>query len=262
MRCSVRGGRKVHPDAGDRSLPARMRALEDILAHLLGEIERAHASARSAEALAEQNERSLLAVAKAQAVLRGEPQAAATAGARHAGKAKRDRHGMHVVRVALIAAGTGAGMAWQWAVRSRAHKAVTGALAATVIGGATVAAPSLILGPPPPAPAAVVPAPHHHYRPSASPVPSQTVPALAAPARSRHHHGTSTAATSRAAPAPSASAAASPPAPVPSATATGIPTVLPSVPPTETPDPETDSTGGGGHGHGLLATVLDAFPLW
>src|SRR5215468_6216239 len=261
MRCSVRGGRKVHPDAGDRSLPARMRALEDILAHLLGEIERAHASARSAEALAEQNERSLLAVAKAQAVLRGDPPAVVAAGARHAGKAKRDRHGMHLVRGGALGAVAAGGL--RWFAQSRAHKAI-GSAALLAAAGGTVAAPSLMLGPPSPSPAAVVPSPHHHYRPAASPAPSSspvTVPPLAAPGRRRH--GTSTAASPGPSPVPSATAVASPPAPDPSATATGTPAVLPSTEPTDAGDGDPDPGGnGGGHGRGLLAAVLDVLPLW
>src|SRR5215468_4093418 len=100
MRCSVRGGRKVHPDAGDRSLPARMRALEDILAYLLAELEQGKTAWLGTQAMAERNREQLeqtrrlvTAVTTGLALANpGHPAAAAAAGARHAApvKAKRD----------------------------------------------------------------------------------------------------------------------------------------------------------------------------
>lgn len=227
----------VNQRAHEASLAARIRSLEDILDHLLNEIENAQSLALSNQAQIEHNAARLRDAARAEEILRRAFAAGGDdTGPRHA--ARRDRHGMHVVRGSALAAAAAAVGRWSW--RAGAHRAITSVALVAAAGSATVAAPSLMMGPPAPARAGIV-APHHHHRRLAAVLaPVAPGPGLAAHhARAHRPYDDDDAAVTGSGPSPSASPSSSP-SPLPSASVTPAPTTSPS------PGPTNSAQGTGG----------------
>lgn len=234
--------------APEQSQAEQIRALQDILGYLLKKAEHAEMEAQRAKAQAEraallgvsnqaqieQNAARVRDAARLAQIIQQAPEAAEVNGPHHHAQPrrptpKRDRHGLHAVQGVAAAALCAAGR-WSW--RAGAHRAITSIALVAAAGSATVAAPSLMMGPPAPAHAAVTGAPHHRHHGHHSPA---SWPAVPGPRLAAHHHarrrpaGDGGSSPSRE-PSPSA-----PASPLPSASATPVATAPPTLPPSPGP---------------------------
>ena len=239
-------------------------AVQGYLLHRVEEAERkavaaqAHADqlkalALSAQALAEQHEERIAETVRRVDGMARLTEIMSAAGSMPGGlpvpparHAKRDRHGLRLVRGGLAALA----LPLVLARHVGAHRAVVSAALLAAAGG-TVAAPSLMMGPPPPAHAAYDPDHHGHHRAGRHERVAQLPPAVL-PRRTRRTRSADADAWADAHPAPVPSPHSSP-GPVPSPTAAPVPTPTATDP---APSPAPCPHGNSCHGNGVAEAVL------
>jgi len=245
------GGAGVEPVP----LVARMENVEAVQPYLLRRAEEAERRAAVAQALAEQlgrqvaeNARKIEGMVRLSEIMAaaGSVPGGAVPPARHAGPARRDRHGLRLIHGGMAALAVPLALARHVGV----HRALVSAALIAAAGG-TVAAPSLMMGPPPPAHAAYDPDHHGHHRAGRHERVAQLPPAVL-PRRTRRTRSADADAWADAHPAPVPSPHSSP-GPVPSPTAAPVPTPTATDP---APSPAPCPHGNSCHGNGVAEAVL------
>jgi len=220
------GGAGVEPVP----LVARMENVEAVQPYLLRRAEEAERRAAVAQALAEQlgrqvaeNARKIEGMVRLSEIMAaaGSVPGGAVPPARHAGPARRDRHGLRLIHGGMAALAMPLALARHVGV----HRALVSAALIAAAGG-TVAAPSLMMGPPPPAHAAADPDHRHRHHHAGRRDRVVELPPAVIPRRPRRTRGAGARAGAHPSPVPSPHSSPGPtptavPSPSPSATDPG-----------------------------------------